>query len=59
MTTLFVLAHYDDEFGAWPLIARARRDGEATVFAHLAPPRDPDLRARRQAETLLSSTLGS
>jgi hypothetical protein len=51
MTTLFLSAHYDDEFGAWPLIAKARRDGEAMVFAYTAPPREPGLRARRLAET--------
>ena len=51
MTTLFLGAHYDDEFGAWPLIAQAKRHGERILFAHLAPPRDAALRARRAAET--------
>lgn len=51
MTTLFLGAHYDDEFGAWPLIRRARMAGEPVLFAYLAPPRDPDLRARRRTET--------
>jgi LmbE family N-acetylglucosaminyl deacetylase len=57
MTSLFLLAHYDDEYCAWPLIETWRRAAEPMVFVYTAPPREPDLRARRRAETL--ALLGS
>jgi hypothetical protein len=57
MTTLFVLAHYDDEYGAWPLIEARRRGGHDMLFAYLAPSSDAAARRRRVGET--RSFLGS
>jgi LmbE family N-acetylglucosaminyl deacetylase len=51
MTVLYVLAHFDDEYCALPLIWEAQRQRLAQRFLYLAPPRAPRLAARRLAET--------
>ena len=52
MTTLFLLAHYDDEYCALPLILQARAAGEEMLFCHTTRPRNPAARQRRQGETV-------
>lgn len=51
MTVLYVFAHFDDEYGAVPLIREASAGGEAQWFFYVADYRTPDLAARRLAET--------
>jgi LmbE family N-acetylglucosaminyl deacetylase len=46
-----ILAHFDDEYCALPLIWEAARQGLAQRFIYLADYRDPALGARRLAET--------
>lgn len=51
MTVLHILAHFDDEYCAWPLIREAAREGLTQRFVYLADYRDEALRRRRLAET--------
>jgi LmbE family N-acetylglucosaminyl deacetylase len=51
MTVVYLLAHFDDEFGCLPMIWRATRDGEAQHFLYLADYRSPRTTSRRFAET--------
>ncbi|MGO4410754.1 MULTISPECIES: PIG-L deacetylase family protein [unclassified Brevundimonas] len=51
MTTLVLLAHYDDEYCAIPLLVQARDKGEPLLLAFNAVPRTPDERTKRLHET--------
>jgi LmbE family N-acetylglucosaminyl deacetylase len=51
MTVVYILAHFDDEYCAWPLIREAARAGQAQAFLYLADYRDAALGARRLRET--------
>jgi LmbE family N-acetylglucosaminyl deacetylase len=51
MSVVYILAHFDDEYCALPLIWRAAREGLAQRFIYVADCRDPALGARRLAET--------
>jgi LmbE family N-acetylglucosaminyl deacetylase len=51
MAAVFLLAHFDDEYCALPLILQARAAGEACRFLYVADYRDPRNAARRLAET--------
>jgi LmbE family N-acetylglucosaminyl deacetylase len=51
MTVVYILAHFDDEYCALPLIWQARREGLEQRFVYLADYRDRALGARRLAET--------
>ena len=57
MNTVYVLAHFDDEYAALPLLLRDRRDGNEPWLLYVADYASPALAARRLAETrsLLSS----
>lgn len=52
MTTLLILAHYDDEYCALPLLLAAKDRDEPLIFAFNAVPRSDRIRARRLCETL-------
>jgi LmbE family N-acetylglucosaminyl deacetylase len=52
MTVVYVLAHFDDEYLALPLIRRAVADGREHLFVHVVDYRDPKLGARRHRETV-------
>ena len=52
MTTVYVLAHFDDEYCALPLIRRDLARGRALRFIHVVDYRSPDLAARRRCETV-------
>jgi LmbE family N-acetylglucosaminyl deacetylase len=52
MTVVYVLAHFDDEYCALPLIRRAAAQGREQLFVHVADYRDPHLATRRHRETL-------
>src|SRR3546814_610340 len=52
MTPLYILAHFDDEYCAWPLIRQAVSEGRAQRFVHMVDYRTPKLAARRRDETL-------
>jgi LmbE family N-acetylglucosaminyl deacetylase len=51
MTVLYILAHFDDEYCAWPLVRAAAREGRRQRFLYVADYRTPELAARRFAET--------
>jgi LmbE family N-acetylglucosaminyl deacetylase len=51
MTVVYILAHFDDEYCALPLIREAQRQGLSQRFLYLADYRNPGLGARRLAET--------
>jgi LmbE family N-acetylglucosaminyl deacetylase len=51
MSVVYILAHFDDEYCALPMIRQAAREGLAQSFIYLADYRDPELGARRAAET--------
>ncbi|MDB5448059.1 MAG: hypothetical protein JWQ97_3376 [Phenylobacterium sp.] len=51
MTVVHVLAHFDDEYCALPLIWEAQRQGLQQRFLYLADYRDESLAARRLQET--------
>jgi LmbE family N-acetylglucosaminyl deacetylase len=51
MSVVYILAHFDDEYCALPLIWQAAREGLSQRFIYLADYRDPALGARRLAET--------
>ena len=52
MTVVYVLAHFDDEYCALPLIRRAVAEGRPQLFVHVADYRNPRMAARRHRETL-------
>lgn len=52
MTVVYVLAHFDDEFCALPLIRRGMAEGRKQLFIHVVDYRDPDMGARRHRETV-------
>jgi LmbE family N-acetylglucosaminyl deacetylase len=51
MTRLYLFAHFDDEYLAWPLIRARALQGEDQVFLYAADYADPEEARRRQAET--------
>lgn len=51
MTTVHLLAHFDDEYCAWPLIRQAVAEGRDQLFIHVADYRDARMAARRRRET--------
>jgi LmbE family N-acetylglucosaminyl deacetylase len=51
MSVVYILAHFDDEYCALPLIWQAAREGLEQRFIYLADYRDSALGARRLAET--------
>src|SRR5512140_1724525 len=52
MTVVYVLAHFDDEYLALPLIRRAVADGREHLFIHVVDYRNPKMGARRHRETV-------
>jgi len=52
MTTVYVLAHFDDEYVAGPLIRQALAQGRDQLFIHVVDYRTPELAATRRTETL-------
>lgn len=52
MSVVYILAHFDDEYCALPLIWEAARQGLAQRFFYLADYRRPEVARRRHAETL-------
>ena len=51
MAVVFLLAHFDDEYCALPLMLEAKAAGEPCWFLYVADYRDPANAARRLAET--------
>jgi LmbE family N-acetylglucosaminyl deacetylase len=51
MSAIYILAHFDDEYCALPLIWQAAREGVPQRFIYLADYRDTKLAVRRLAET--------
>ncbi|RAK57865.1 PIG-L deacetylase family protein [Phenylobacterium deserti] len=51
MAVVYVLAHFDDEYGAVPLIREAARAGTDQWFLYVADYRTPELAAVRLAES--------
>ncbi len=51
MATVYILAHFDDEYFAYPLLTAAARDGVDQYFFYVADYPDPEVAARRYAET--------
>jgi LmbE family N-acetylglucosaminyl deacetylase len=51
MSVVYILAHFDDEYCALPMIWQATREGLAQRFIYLADYRDAALGRRRLAET--------
>ena len=52
MTVVYVLAHFDDEYCALPLIRRAVAEGRQHLFVHVADYRNASMGARRHRETV-------
>jgi len=52
MSVVYVLAHFDDEYCALPLIRQAAAQGRAQRFIHVVDYRNPKMAARRRAESL-------
>ena len=52
MTVVYVLAHFDDEYCALPLIRRACAEGREQLFIHVVDYRNPKMSARRHRETV-------
>ncbi len=52
MTVVYVLAHFDDEYLALPLIRRALAEGREHLFVHVVDYRNPKMGARRHRETV-------
>jgi LmbE family N-acetylglucosaminyl deacetylase len=52
MTVVYVLAHFDDEYCALPLIRRAVAQGREHLFIHVVDYRNPRMGARRRRETV-------
>ena len=50
MAVVYVLAHFDDEYGAWPMIRRGVDQGLDQRFLYLADYPDPQAAATRWAE---------
>lgn len=51
MVLVYVLAHFDDEYAALPLIREAQARGQAQQFLYLADYASPQIAERRLAET--------
>ena len=51
MNAVYILAHFDDEYAALPLLLRDRRDGVHPWLLYVADYASPELSARRLAET--------
>src|SRR5512146_475672 len=51
MSVVFILAHFDDEYCALPLMLEAQAAGEPSWFLYVADYRDPADAARRLRET--------
>jgi LmbE family N-acetylglucosaminyl deacetylase len=51
MTVVYVLAHFDDEYCALPLVHRARAEGRKQLFVHVVDYRNPRMAERRRRET--------
>ncbi len=51
MTVVYILAHFDDEYCAWPLIRQAAAQGCEQLFIHLVDYRNPQMATRRRRET--------
>ncbi|WP_419253259.1 hypothetical protein ACN2C6_16905 [Caulobacter sp. ErkDOM-YI] len=59
MTTVYILAHFDDEYAALPLLLRDCREGAQPWLLYVADYASPALSARRLAETrALLASLG-
>jgi len=52
MSVVYVLAHFDDEYCALPLVRRGVAEGREQRFIHVVDYRDQELGARRHRETL-------
>lgn len=52
MNTLYVLAHFDDEYFAWPLILRGQKAADQQYFAYVADYDPPSLARRREQESV-------
>lgn len=52
MKTLYILAHFDDEYFAWPLILRGQKAGDRQYFAYVADYAPPVVAKRRQQESV-------
>jgi LmbE family N-acetylglucosaminyl deacetylase len=52
MTVVYVLAHFDDEYLALPLIRRATAEGREQLFIHVVDYRNAKMGARRHRETV-------
>ncbi|HEY2359387.1 MAG TPA: PIG-L family deacetylase [Phenylobacterium sp.] len=51
MTIVYVLAHFDDEYCALPLIRRAAAEGRGQRFIHVVDYRNPGMAQRRRLES--------
>ena len=51
MTIVYVLAHFDDEYCALPLVRRAVAQGREQLFVHVVDYRNPKMAVRRRRET--------
>lgn len=51
MAIVYVLAHFDDEYFAYPLLTAAARAGVEQYFFYVADYADPEIADRRHAET--------
>src|SRR5258707_14004909 len=51
MTVVYVLAHFDDEYCALPLVRRALAEGREHLFVHVVDYRNPRMAERRRRET--------
>src|SRR6266705_1149760 len=51
MTIVYVLAHFDDEYCALPLIRRDLAEGREPLFVHVVDYRIPRMAERRRRET--------
>lgn len=52
MTIVYVLAHFDDEFCAWPMIRRAVAEGRDHLFIHVVDYKNSRMALRRHRETV-------
>lgn len=51
MSSVYLFAHCDDEYAAWPLLHADKLEGRAVRLYYLTRPTDPKLAARRTAES--------
>lgn len=51
MAVVYILAHFDDEYGAWPLVQARARAGADQRFLYVADYAGPAMAATRLAET--------